>query len=95
MKSILRELINRFYLREMPALIQRTCRYPVVEGRATILVGIRRCGKTYRCYQYMTELLKTESPVIACFTSTLRMNVCADSLSMISDGSRHLLRTLS
>lgn len=59
MKSILRELINRFYLREMPALIQRTCRYPVVEGRATILVGIRRCGKTYRCYQYMTELLKS------------------------------------
>ncbi len=59
MKNILRELINRFYLRQMPVLIPRSCRYPVVEGRATILVGIRRCGKTYRCYQHMIDLLES------------------------------------
>lgn len=59
MKNILRELIFRFYQRKLPDMIPRSCRYPVVEGRATILVGIRRCGKTYRCYQHMCELLRS------------------------------------
>jgi predicted AAA+ superfamily ATPase len=59
MKTILRELIHRFYQRAIPEPIPRTCRFPVVEGRATILLGMRRNGKTYRCYQRMHELLES------------------------------------
>lgn len=62
MKAILRELIHRFYQRRIPELVPRNCRFPVVEGRATILVGMRRSGKTYRCYQRMRELLEKGIP---------------------------------
>ena len=42
MKDILREIIYRFYTRSIPALTKRTCHFPVVEGRATVILGMRR-----------------------------------------------------
>jgi uncharacterized protein len=62
MKAVLREIVRRFYLRDLPSLTPRSCHFPVMEGRATILLGMRRCGKTYRCYQRMAELLASGIP---------------------------------
>ena len=62
MKDILREIIYRFYTRSIPALTKRTCHFPVVEGRATVILGMRRTGKTYRCYQRMRELMDSGIP---------------------------------
>ena len=57
MKDILREIIYRFYTRSIPSLITRSCHFPILEGRATVILGMRRTGKTYRCYQRIKELI--------------------------------------
>jgi predicted AAA+ superfamily ATPase len=56
------QLIDDFHERPLPATVRRDVLAPVVSGKATAVVGMRRAGKTWFCYQRMEGLLKTEVP---------------------------------
>ncbi|MGV8124583.1 MAG: ATP-binding protein [Candidatus Xenobiia bacterium LiM19] len=50
-------LIDDFQERKIPELMRRTRRLKQVPGRASVIVGMRRVGKTYFCFQTIKELL--------------------------------------
>lgn len=58
MKQALEQLAGDFLERELPELIERTLDFEPIEGKALALIGMRRVGKTYLCYQVMKTLLK-------------------------------------
>jgi len=57
MKTILDNLIDEFHERNLPPLVQRETRWPVMRGKTVAVVGMRRSGKTWFCYQHMQALL--------------------------------------
>jgi predicted AAA+ superfamily ATPase len=57
MKSILSQLNDDFHERQLPALTPREQHLPEVKGKADVVIGMRRAGKTWLCYQKMRELL--------------------------------------
>lgn len=57
MKAALNHLYGDFLERELPRLIRRDCDLEPVPGKALALIGMRRTGKTYLCYQRIQELL--------------------------------------
>ncbi|MEW6366158.1 MAG: ATP-binding protein [Acidobacteriota bacterium] len=52
----LASLIAEFQQRSIPDLTARDVELPVIPGMADLVVGVRRCGKTYRLYQEMQRL---------------------------------------
>jgi len=62
MKQRLEQLIGDFLERELPDLTERTFDLDPIEGKALALIGMRRVGKTYLCYQTMQTLLKRGVP---------------------------------
>lgn len=58
MKQALEQLTGDFMERELPEHTERTFDLAPVEGKALALIGMRRVGKTYLCYQVMQTLLK-------------------------------------
>lgn len=56
------QLIDDFHERPLPKPVPRDGRAPQVEGKATAVVGMRRAGKTWFCYQQMEGLLKKDVP---------------------------------
>jgi hypothetical protein len=57
MKTILDNLIDEFHERNLPPLVRRETGWPVMRGKAVAVVGMRRAGKTWFCYQQMQSLL--------------------------------------
>jgi len=62
MRDILSQLIDDFLERDLPVPIRRDRRAPEVPGRAVTVVGMRRVGKTWFCYQRMQDLLARGVP---------------------------------
>lgn len=62
MRDVLSRLIEEFHERELPEPTPREAAMPQVPGKATAVVGMRRAGKTWFCYQHMRELLHKGIP---------------------------------
>ena len=58
MKNILDILIDDFHERALPELMSRHQSMVWVPRKANVVIGMRRSGKTWFCYQQMRELLK-------------------------------------
>ena len=57
LKSTLRELFSDFYENPLPEMTRRQTDIPEVAGCATVVLGMRRTGKTFLLYQRMNDLL--------------------------------------
>lgn len=57
MRETLSTIIDDSLERDLPSPIPRDQRAPEVSGKATVVIGMRRVGKTWFCYQRMQELL--------------------------------------
>jgi len=57
MKNIISLLIDDFHEREIPTPLPRDASAPGLPGKANVIVGMRRSGKTWFCYQRMRELM--------------------------------------
>jgi hypothetical protein len=62
MKEVLEQLIDDFHERPLPSYRPRLESIRRVEGKANVVVGMRRTGKTWFCYQLMKELLDQGIP---------------------------------
>jgi uncharacterized protein len=57
MKQIIAQLIDDFHERNLPELTARDRKFPEAAGKADVVIGMRRAGKTWFCYQKIKELL--------------------------------------
>jgi len=57
MKNILSQLIDDFHERKLPDLVPRTQVLPEAPGKADVIIGMRRAGKTWFCYQKIKDLI--------------------------------------
>lgn len=57
MKTIISQLIDDFHERTLPELVPRNKELPQVPGKANVIIGMRRAGKTWFCYQKIKDLL--------------------------------------
>ncbi len=62
MKEIISQLIDDFHEREIPLLSARDRKSPELPNKADVIIGMRRTGKTYFCFQRMKGLLAAEIP---------------------------------
>lgn len=62
MKRIISRIMEEFRTWELPHLAPRDIHFPIVKGKATVITGMRRTGKTSLCYQKMKELLAEGLP---------------------------------
>ncbi|MFC1572158.1 ATP-binding protein [Candidatus Eisenbacteria bacterium] len=62
MREILEELIDDFQERDLPRPIPRDQQPIELRGKATVVVGMRRVGKTWFCYQQIQRLLEEGVP---------------------------------
>jgi hypothetical protein len=61
-KTIISQLIDDFHERTLPDLVPRNKELPQVQGKANVIIGMRRAGKTWFCYQKIKDLLATGTP---------------------------------
>ncbi|HBE44881.1 MAG TPA: ATPase [Deltaproteobacteria bacterium] len=59
MKNVISQLIDDFHERKLPELARRDRELTEVRGKANVVIGMRRAGKTWFCYQKMKDLLNT------------------------------------
>ena len=57
MKTIIAQLIDDFHERKRPALVARQKKFVQIPGKANVIIGMRRTGKTFFGYQKMQELV--------------------------------------
>lgn len=57
MKIIIEQLLEDFFERGVPEVSERDLNPKRMAGKACVVIGMRRVGKTYLCYQIMTNLL--------------------------------------
>ena len=57
MRNIIQSLIDDFHERELPDLVARSVPVSPVPHKANVVIGMRRAGKTWFCYQQMQALL--------------------------------------
>ena len=57
MKNIISQLIDDFHERVLPEPVNRTGEFSEIKGKADIVIGMRRSGKTWFCYQKIRELI--------------------------------------
>lgn len=62
MKQILEQLYGDFLERDLPELTGRDINIEPVPGKALALIGMRRTGKTFLCYQKIRSLLSEGVP---------------------------------
>jgi len=60
MKAIIAQLIDDFHERKRPALVARHKKMAQISGKANVVIGMRRAGKTFFCYQKMQKLVGTQ-----------------------------------
>ena len=63
MKIIIAQLIDDFYERNLPPLTTRNKQTVQIPGKANVVIGMRRTGKTFFCYQKMQELIASGIPL--------------------------------
>lgn len=57
MREVIERIIDDFHERDLPSLLPREVSLPRVPGKASVVIGMRRSGKTWFCYQQMQQLL--------------------------------------
>ena len=57
MKNIISQLIDDFHERKLPEPVIRNKEFFEVKGKADIVIGMRRTGKTWFCYQKVKALI--------------------------------------
>jgi uncharacterized protein len=57
MKNAIALLIDDFHERELPTPVPRNREFAEIKGKADAVIGMRRAGKTWFCYQKIAELL--------------------------------------
>jgi predicted AAA+ superfamily ATPase len=57
MKAILSQLIDDFQERQLPQPVRRDKAFFEVAGKADVVIGMRRTGKTWFCYQEIADLM--------------------------------------
>jgi uncharacterized protein len=57
MKNIISQLIDDFNERKLPEPVRRDKRFSEIAGKADVVIGMRRAGKTWFCYQKINELI--------------------------------------
>ncbi len=62
MRAVFENLIDDFYGRALPTLVHRERAITVLPGKASVVLGMRRSGKTCLCYQHMAELMAAGVP---------------------------------
>jgi len=62
MRNILDALIDDFHERELPELAPRRLEMEWIRGTANVVIGMRRSGKTWFCYQQMRLLREKALP---------------------------------
>jgi predicted AAA+ superfamily ATPase len=62
MRETLGVIIDEFHERDLPVPVPRDRSAPEFPGKAVAVVGMRRVGKTWFCYQRMQELLSKGIP---------------------------------
>jgi len=60
MKNIISQLVDDFHERTLPELVTRNKEFPQVAGKADVVIGMRRSGKTWFCYQKIKELIASD-----------------------------------
>lgn len=58
MKTILSQLIDDFQERKLPTPVSRTAIFSEIKGKADVVIGMRRSGKTWFCFQKINHLLE-------------------------------------
>jgi len=58
MKTIISQLIDDFQERNLPMPVPRTMVFPEIKGKADVVIGMRRSGKTWLCFQKINQLLE-------------------------------------
>ncbi len=59
MKNVISQLIDDFHERSLPEPVSRNKEFPEVTGKAAVVIGMRRAGKTWFCYQKIEELINS------------------------------------
>jgi len=62
MKDIISQLIDDFHERTLPTPVPRTVRFSEIKGKADVVIGMRRAGKTWFCFQKINQLLQAKIP---------------------------------
>ena len=62
MKTIISQLIDDFQERNLPAPVPRTKVFSEIKGKADVVIGMRRSGKTWFCFQKINQLLRKNIP---------------------------------
>lgn len=57
MKHIISQLIDDFHERNLPELVSRSKQFSEIRGKADVVIGMRRTGKTWFCYQKIKDLM--------------------------------------
>lgn len=57
MKIVLKNLLDEFYDFSLPELTKRKTDFPLIPHKSTVIVGMRRTGKTWFCYQKMKDMI--------------------------------------
>ena len=57
MKAVVQSLVDDFHDRELPDLIAREIPFRMIKGKASVVVGMRRSGKTSFCLHYLRKLM--------------------------------------
>ncbi len=57
MKTVVEELVNESLRREIPVPVPRLVNVKRLPGKVSVLIGMRRTGKTWLCFQRMRELM--------------------------------------
>ncbi len=62
MKSVIEHLVHESFARAIPEGVARDVRVKRMRGKASVLVGMRRSGKTWLCFQQIQALLAQGIP---------------------------------
>jgi hypothetical protein len=57
MKNIISQLIDDFHERKLPDPVPRNKKFSEAKGKADVIIGMRRTGKTWFCYQKIKDLI--------------------------------------
>jgi predicted AAA+ superfamily ATPase len=60
--EIIQAIIKDFQSRDLPGITNREMKMPCIAFSATGIVGSRRCGKTFRTYQFIKEMMASGTP---------------------------------
>jgi len=63
MKQLISQLIDDFHERELPELSDREQKLSELKGKADVVIGMRRTGKTFFCFQKIKKILSLGTPV--------------------------------